>query len=67
MNVKVVTGANAGDEGKGMVAYSLVKEEISKNKRVLSVLYNGGVQRALTANGQLVHCSGTGDLAGGTT
>lgn len=67
MNVKVVTGANAGDEGKGMVAYSLVKEEISKNKRVLSVLYNGGVQRAHTANGQIVHCTGTGDLAGGTT
>ena len=67
MDVKVVTGANYGDEGKGMVAYSLAKEAISKNKRVLSVLYNGGVQRAHTANGQIVHCTGTGDLAGGTT
>ena len=67
MDVKVVTGANYGDEGKGMVAYSLAKEAISNNKRVLSVLYNGGVQRAHTANGQIVHCTGTGDLAGGTT
>lgn len=67
MNVKVVTGANAGDEGKGMVAYSLAKEAISRNEKVLSVLYNGGVQRAHTANGQIVHCTGTGDLAGGTT
>lgn len=67
MNVKVVTGANAGDEGKGMVAYFLAKEAISKNEKVLSILYNGGVQRAHTANGQIVHCTGTGDLAGGTT
>ena len=67
MNVKVVTGANAGDEGKGMVAFSLAKEAISRNEKVLSVLYNGGVQRAHTANGQVVHCTGTGDLAGGTT
>ena len=67
MNVKVVTGANAGDEGKGMVAYSLAKEAVSRNEKVLSVLYNGGVQRAHTANGQVVHCTGTGDLVGGTT
>lgn len=67
MNIKVVTGANAGDEGKGMVAYALAKEAMSRNEKVLSVLYNGGVQRAHTANGQVVHCTGTGDLTGGTT
>ena len=67
MKVKVVTGANAGDEGKGMVAFSLAKEAISHNEKVLSILYNGGVQRGHTANGQVVHCTGTGDLAGGTT
>ena len=67
MNVKVVTGANAGDEGKGMTAYFLAKEAIARDERVLSVLYNGGVQRGHTANGQVVHCTGTGDLAGGTT
>lgn len=67
MKVKVVTGANLGDEGKGMVAYSLAKEASSQNEKVLSILYNGGVQRAHTANGQIVHCTGTGDLVGGTT
>lgn len=67
MNIKVVTGANAGDEGKGMVAFSLAKEAIERNQKVLSILYNGGVQRGHTANGQVVHCTGTGDLAGGTT
>lgn len=67
MEIKVVTGANAGDEGKGMVAFSLAKEAISHDKKVLSILYNGGVQRGHTANGQVVHCTGTGDLAGGTT
>lgn len=67
MNVNVVTGANAGDEGKGMVAFSLAKKAVSQNKRVLSVLYNGGVQRGHTANGQVVHCTGTGDLVGGST
>ena len=67
MNIKVVTGANAGDEGKGMVAYALAKDAISNNEKVLSILYNGGVQRGHTANGQVVHCTGTGDLAGGTT
>lgn len=67
MNIKVVTGANAGDEGKGMVAFALAKEAVSNNQKVLSVLYNGGIQRGHTANGQVVHCTGTGDLAGGTT
>jgi adenylosuccinate synthase len=67
MNVKVVTGANAGDEGKGMTAFYLAKEAISRNEKVLSILYNGGVQRGHTANGQVVHCTGTGDLAGGAT
>lgn len=67
MNIKVVTGANAGDEGKGMVAYALAKDAVSNNEKVLSILYNGGVQRGHTANGQVVHCTGTGDLAGGTT
>lgn len=67
MDIKVVTGANYGDEGKGMVAYALAKEARSHNKKVLSILYNGGVQRAHTANGQVVHCTGTGDLCGGDT
>lgn len=67
MEIKVVTGANYGDEGKGMVAYALAKEAKQQNKNVLSVLYNGGVQRAHTVGDQIVHCTGAGDLAGGAT
>ena len=67
MDIKVVTGANAGDEGKGMVAYALAKEAALHNRKVLSVLYNGGVQRGHTANGHVMHCTGTGDLTGGVT
>lgn len=67
MEVKVVTGANYGDEGKGMVAYDLAAKAVKENKSVLSILYNGGVQRAHTANSQIIHCTGTGDLVGGTT
>lgn len=67
MDVKVVTGANYGDEGKGMVAYALAKEARRYNKNVLSILYNGGVQRAHTANGQIIHCTGTGNICGGDT
>lgn len=67
MDIKVVTGANYGDEGKGMVSYALANEAIQHNKRVLTVFYNGGVQRAHTANGQILHCIGAGNLVGGTT
>lgn len=67
MEVKVVVGCNYGDEGKGMTAFSLAQEAKRNGKKVLSVLYNGGVQRAHTAAGQVVHCTGTGDLVGGTT
>lgn len=67
MEVKVVTGANYGDEGKGMVSYALANEAVQKNKKVLTVFYNGGIQRAHTANGQILHCIGAGNLVGGTT
>ena len=58
MEVKVVTGANYGDEGKGMVSYALANEAVQKNKKVLTVFYNGGIQRAHTANDQILHCIG---------
>lgn len=67
MEIKVVTGANYGDEGKGMVSYALANEAVQKNKSVLTVFYNGGIQRAHTANGQVLHCIGAGDLVGGST
>lgn len=67
MEIKVVTGANLGDEGKGMVSYALANKAVQENKRVLTVFYNGGVQRAHTAKGQVLHCIGAGNLVGGDT
>lgn len=43
MNIKVVVGANYGDEGKGTIVARLARAE--KGNRVLNVLTNGGSQR----------------------
>lgn len=43
MKAKIIIGANLGDEGKGTVVASYVKQS---NERVLNVLTNGGAQRA---------------------
>lgn len=67
MEVKVVTGANLGDEGKGLVSYCLAKEAAEKGHKVLTVLFNGGAQRAHTAGGKIFHCTGTGALVGSDT
>lgn len=65
--VKVVIGANLGDEGKGLVSYCLGEAAIDSGERVLTVLYNGGAQRAHTARGKIFHCTGTSDFIGGDT
>ena len=65
--VKVVIGANLGDEGKGLVSYCLGETAIDSGERVLTVLYNGGAQRAHTARGKIFHCTGTSDFIGGDT
>ena len=65
--VKVVIGANLGDEGKGLVSYCLGETAINSGERVLTVLYNGGAQRAHTACGRVFHCTGTSDFIGGDT
>jgi adenylosuccinate synthase len=67
MEVKVVTGANLGDEGKGLVSYCLANEAVEKGHKVLTVLFNGGAQRAHTAGGKIFHCTGTGALVGSDT
>lgn len=67
MEVKVVTGANLGDEGKGLVSYCLAKEAAEKGHKILTVLFNGGAQRAHTAGGKIFHCTGTGALVGSDT
>ena len=35
MEVKVVIGANAGDEGKGLVSGCLARQAMQENKKVL--------------------------------
>lgn len=53
--VKIVLGANYGDEGKGLVSAALAynatdsKGPLFGKKKVLTVLFNGGAQRGHTA------------------
>lgn len=53
VNVKVVIGANYGDEGKGLVSGCLAREAAQKGDKILTVFYNGTTQRAHTFNGQI--------------
>ena len=65
--IKVVIGANYGDEGKGLVTYCLTKEASRQGRKVLNVLYNGGSQRGHTANGVIHHALGSGTTIGADT
>lgn len=65
--IKVVIGSNYGDEGKGLVSYCLARDAVERGHRVLTVLYNGGVQRGHTAAGKVFHCTGTGAAVGSDT
>lgn len=63
-HIKVVIGANFGDEGKGMLTHYFSKN--SKGK-VLNVLYNGGCQRGHTVMNHVFHCFGSGYFDGADT
>ena len=65
--IKVVTGASYGDEGKGLVSGCLAETAIGSGEKVLTVFYNGTVQRAHTTRGKILHCTGAGNLIGGST
>ena len=65
--VKVVIGANYGDEGKGLVSCCLAEEAVKEGRKVLTVLYNGGQQRAHTAHDEIFHCAGAGSYVGSDT
>ena len=65
--IKVVTGAGHGDEGKGLVSYALAHEAVNKGNKVLTVFANGTTQRCHTINDVKLHCIGAGDLVGGST
>lgn len=47
-DVKIVVGANFGDEGKGLMADYFCHQAVSQGKKCLNVLTNGGAQRGHT-------------------
>jgi len=51
MKVKVVIGANYGDEGKGLMTDYFVRQE----KNPLVIRFNGGAQAGHTINLSLIH------------
>lgn len=69
VNVKIVVGANYGDEGKGLATNFFAKNSSGKT---LNVLYNGGAQRGHTVefeSGQrhIFHHFGSGTFYGTDT
>lgn len=68
MKVKVIIGANYGDEGKGLTTSYFT---ITSEGRTLNVLHNGGCQRGHTVNTNgkrhVFHCFGSGSLNGAAT
>ena len=70
--VKVVVGANYGDEGKGLATRFFTLQALGRGHACLNVLYNGSSQRGHTAelpSGQrhVFHHFGSGTLDGAVT
>ena len=71
-NVKVVVGANWGDEGKGLITDYFCHQATSKGENCIVVLSNGGAQRGhtvLTPEGlrHVFHHFGSGTFVGADT
>ena len=71
-DVKVVIGANFGDEGKGLMTDYFCAEAIKRNESCIVALCNGGAQRGhtvVTPDGirHVFHHFGSGTLAGAAT
>lgn len=49
-DIKVVVGANFGDEGKGLMTDYFCHQATSKNKSCVVIMSNGGAQRGHTVN-----------------
>lgn len=67
MDVKIVIGANYGDEGKGLVSGCLAREASLNNKKSLTIFYNGTCQRAHTFEGEVHRCVAAGTHYGSDT
>lgn len=72
MVVKVVIGANFGDEGKGLMTDYFCHQSALRGEKCLVVLHNGGAQRGhtvVTPDGKrhVFHHFGSGTFAGADT
>ena len=67
MEVKVVIGSNYGDEGKGLTSANLAREAAKKNHKILTIFYNGTIQRAHSYGNIVHHCEATGTTWGSDT
>lgn len=72
MVVKIVIGANFGDEGKGLMADYFCHQSALRGEKCLVVLHNGGAQRGHTVvapdgNRHVFHHFGSGTFAGSDT
>lgn len=72
IDVKVVIGANFGDEGKGLMTDYFCHQSTSQNKKCIVVLSNGGAQRGHTVDTidgktHTFHHFGSGTFSGADT
>ena len=73
MDIKIVIGANAGDEGKGLMTDYFCEEALQKGMTCAVVLHNGGPQRGHTVVRSekgirhVFHHFGSGTFAGAST
>ena len=71
-DIRVVIGANFGDEGKGLMTYHFAEEARKNNRSCLVVCSNGGAQRGHTVRDSgevrhVFHHFGSGTFAGAAT
>lgn len=71
-NIKVVIGANFGDEGKGLMADYFCHQAIAKRENCIVVCHNGGAQRGHTVTTpdglrHVFHHFGSGTFTGADT
>ena len=71
-DIKVVIGANFGDEGKGLMTDYFCHKALQKQENCVVVLSNGGAQRGHTVTDldgtqHVFHHFGSGTIAGADT
>ena len=70
-NIKIVIGANYGDEGKGLATNFFAKQAKENKEKTVVVLHNGGFQRGHTVIHNdirhVFHCFSSGTFQNTTT